>query len=187
MRRFVKGDSGTVKTLAARIMGSPDIYPQKERDPNRSINFVTCHDGFTLNDLVSYNRKHNEANGEDNRDGAKDNYSWNCGEEGKTDDLAIEALRERQIKNFLTILFIAQGTPMLLMEDEVRRSQLGNHNAYCQDNEVSWFDWSGLDKYADLRRFTKCLIYGSHAEVIMIIIPSTIAFYKLLLVKLART
>ena len=127
---------------------------------------MTCHDGFTLNDLVSYNDKHNEANGEDNRDGANDNYSWNCGEEGKTDNLAIEALRQRQIKNFLTILFLAQGTPMLLMGDEVRRSQQGNNNAYCQDNELSWFDWGNLNKYADLRRFTKCLIDFTQAKAI---------------------
>jgi isoamylase len=166
VRRFVKGDSGTVKTLAARIMGSPDIYPQRDRDPNRSINFVTCHDGFTLNDLVSYNDKHNEANGEDNCDGAKDNFSWNCGSEGKSNDLEIETLRNRQIKNFLTILFIAQGTPMLLMGDEIRRSQLGNNNAYCQDNEVSWFDWSSLDQYADLRNFTKSLICFTQATTI---------------------
>ena len=112
VRRFVKGDAGMVRTLAARILGSPDIYQRQDTDINRSINFITCHDGFTLNDLVSYNHKHNEANMEDNRDGANENFSWNCGEEGETDNAEIEALRLRQIKNFLTILFLSQGTPM---------------------------------------------------------------------------
>ncbi|MBW4553358.1 MAG: glycogen debranching protein GlgX [Aphanocapsa sp. GSE-SYN-MK-11-07L] len=158
VRRFVKGDPGMVKRLANRMIGSPDIYPQHDREPNHSINFVTCHDGFTLNDLVSYNRKHNQANGENSRDGANDNWSWNCGVEGSTDNPEIEALRLRQIKNFLTILFTAQGTPMMLMGDGVRRSQQGNNNAYCQDNELSWFDWSALDQQTDLLRFTKELI-----------------------------
>jgi glycogen operon protein len=166
VRRFVKGDSGTIGALAARIMGSPDIYPQGDRDINRSINFITCHDGFTLNDLVSYNVKHNEVNGEDNRDGTEENFSWNCGIEGETDNSAIEALRNRQIKNFLTILFLSQGTPMLLMGDEIRRSQQGNNNAYCQDNEISWFDWSSLEKYADLQRFIKCLIDFTQSRAI---------------------
>ena len=144
--------------LAARLLGSPDIYGHEEREAEQSINFVTCHDGFTLNDLVSYNEKHNEANGEENRDGANDNASWNCGVEGPTDDPAIEALRERQIKNFFTLLLLAAGTPMLLMGDEVRRTQGGNNNAYCQDNEVSWFDWTLLERHADLHRFVKALI-----------------------------
>ena len=122
-------------------MGSPDVYGHKEREVEHSINFVTCHDGFTLNDLVSYNDKHNEANGEDNRDGADDNRSWNCGVEGPTDDPAIEALRNRQIKNLLAINLLSAGTPMLTMGDEVRRTQQGNNNAYCQDNDISWFDW----------------------------------------------
>ncbi len=158
VRRFVKGDPGMVKKLANRMIGSPDIYPQHDREPNHSINFVTCHDGFTLNDLVSYNQKHNQANGEDCRDGANDNWSWNCGAEGPTDNPEVEALRLRQIKNFLTILFTAQGTPMMLMGDAVRRSQQGNNNAYCQDNELSWFDWSALEQETDLLRFTKELI-----------------------------
>ena len=161
VRRFVKGDDHTVEKLAARITGSPDLYPQRDREPNRSINFVTCHDGFTLNDLVSYNRKHNRANQERNRDGADANYSWNCGPqtmEGPTDDPAIQALRCRQIKNLLTILFVSQGTPMILMGDEIRRTQRGNNNAYCQDNEISWFDWGGVDEHADLLRFTRNLI-----------------------------
>lgn len=158
VRRFVKGDPGMVSRLADRILGSPDIYTRLDYQPHRSINFVTCHDGFTLNDLVSYNQKHNEANLEDSRDGANDNFSWNCGEEGPTHDSAIEALRLQQIKNFLTILFVSQGTPMMLMGDEVRRSQLGNNNAYCQNNELSWFDWSGLEKNSDYLHFVKGLI-----------------------------
>ena len=158
IRRFVRGDAGMVKTLAARILGSPDIYRRQDTDINRSINFITCHDGFTLNDLVSYNTKHNQANQEDNRDGANENFSWNCGEEGDTDNLDIEALRSRQIKNLLTILLMSQGTPMLLMGDEIRRTQQGNNNAYCQNNELSWFDWSQVDKQFDLWCFVRRLI-----------------------------
>ncbi len=158
VRRFVKGDSGTVSPLAARILASTDVYRQPDRDPNRSINFVTCHDGFTLNDLVSYDHKHNEANGDYNRDGTDANYSWNCGVEGPSDDPAVEQLRQQQIKNLLTLLFISQGTPMLLMGDEVRRSQGGNNNAYCQDNALSWFDWAALERQAGLLRFVTELI-----------------------------
>lgn len=158
VRRFVKGDTGMVKTLAARIMGSPDIYPQLDREPNRSINFITCHDGFTLNDLVSYNEKHNEANNENSRDGCNDNHSWNCGVEGATNDPAIDVLRLQQIKNFYTILLFSQGTPMLLMGDEVRRTQQGNNNAYCQDSEISWFHWHSVEKQQDLLRFVKASI-----------------------------
>ncbi len=158
VRRFVKGDSDTVATLANRLLGSPDIYPQPDREPSRSINFITCHDGFTLNDLVSYNEKHNAANQEDSRDGSNDNHSWNCGVEGPSDDLAIETLRLQQIKNLLTILFFSQGTPMLSMGDEVMRSQLGNNNAYCQNNELSWFDWSSVDRKNGLLRFVQKLI-----------------------------
>ena len=157
VRRFVKGDSGTVPRLAARITGSPDLFQQPDREPNRSINFVTCHDGFTLNDLVSYNNKHNQANGEDNRDGTDDNYSWNCGVEGPSADQDVEKLRLRQIKNMMTILFVSQGTPMLLMGDEVRRTQRGNNNTYCQDNELSWFDWRDLRRQAGLLRFVQGL------------------------------
>lgn len=166
VRRFVKGDRHTIGALAARMMGSPDIYWQLDREPNRSINFITCHDGFTLNDLVSYNHKHNEANGEENRDGNNDNHSWNCGVEGATNDLAVESLRLRQIKNFLTILFMSQGTPMLLMGDEVRRTQLGNNNAYCQDNELSWFDWDAVEKNTDLMLFVKKIIHFSQSLAI---------------------
>ncbi len=158
VRRFVRGDEGMVSKFASKLMASPDIYHDRSREPNRSIHFVACHDGFTLNDLVSYNVKHNEANGENNRDGTDANFSWNCGTEGPADDPKINALRLRQIKNFLTLTFISQGTPMLLMGDEVRRTQLGNNNAYCQDNEISWFDWELVQKNNDLLRFTRGLI-----------------------------
>ena len=158
VRRFVMGDRNTVSNLATRLLGSPDIYGHKAREPEQSINFVTCHDGFTLNDLVSYNAKHNEGNGEHNRDGMDSNFSWNCGAEGPVDDPEIEALRERQIKNLLALLMIAVGTPMLLMGDEVRRTQHGNNNAYCQDNESSWFDWTLKGRHADLHRFVRMLI-----------------------------
>jgi glycogen operon protein len=118
---------------------------------------VTCHDGFTLNDLVSYNDKHNEANGEDNRDGANDNRSWNCGVEGPSDDPAIEKLRNRQVKNFLTVTLMSLGMPMILMGDEVRRTQRGNNNAYCLDNELNWFDWQLVTRHADVLRFVRLL------------------------------
>jgi isoamylase len=157
VRRFLKGDNGSVRGVAARILGSPDIYGHKEREAEQSINFVTCHDGFTLNDLVSYNAKHNEANGEDNRDGCGDDLSWNCGAEGPTNDANIEALRNRQIKNFFALELLSAGTPMLLMGDEVRRTQRGNNNAYCQDSEVSWFDWTLPERHADIHRFVKAL------------------------------
>lgn len=159
VRQFVKGDTGVVPDLAARLLGSPDIYQKPNREPNRSVHFVTCHDGFTLNDLVSYNQKYNEANQEDNRDGTDANHSWNCGIEGPTDNPAIEHLRRRQIRNFITLLFMAQGTPMLLMGDEIRRSQRGNNNAYCQNNELSWFNWDNVEKEYDLLRFTQGIIH----------------------------
>ncbi len=158
VRSFLRGDAGTISRFASRLLASPDIYGHEEREPEQSINFVTCHDGFTLNDLVSYNRKHNEANGEDNRDGCDDNRSWNCGAEGATDDPAIEALRNRQVKNFLALTLLSLGAPMLLMGDEVRRSQGGNNNAYCQDNEIGWFDWGLLERHADVHRFARLLI-----------------------------
>lgn len=158
IRRFVKGDEGMINPLAIRMEGSPDMYWDPRRDPNRSINFITCHDGFTLNDLVSYNQKHNEANCEGNRDGSNENYSWNCGVEGPTNNPAIEALRLRQIKNFFAILFLSQGTPMFMMGDEVRRTQRGNNNAYCQDNEIGWFNWDDVQKNQGLFRFVKKLI-----------------------------
>jgi glycogen operon protein len=155
VRSFVKGDAGTAQSLAYRLTGSPDIFGHEAREPEQSINFVTCHDGFTLNDLVSYNVKHNEANGHDNTDGASDNRSWNCGVEGPTDDREIERLRNRQVKNFLALTMLATGTPMLLMGDEVRRTQRGNNNAYCLDDESTWFDWDLLEKHGDVRRFVK--------------------------------
>ncbi|MBN1890496.1 MAG: glycogen debranching protein GlgX [Thermoflexales bacterium] len=166
VRRFVKSDLGSVGRLAARLTGSPDLYPQVDREPNRSINFVSCHDGFTLNDLVSYNAKHNETNAPADYGGTDFNLSWNCGEEGPSDDPQVEALRLRQVKNFLTILFVSQGTPMLLMGDELRRSQQGNNNAYCQDNELSWFDWSELGTRASLLRFVRGLIRFTQAREI---------------------
>jgi glycogen operon protein len=158
VRRFVKGDNSTAKAAALRITSSSDLYSRPEREPNRSIHFITCHDGFTLNDLVSNNTKRNEDNGENNCDGTDANFSWNCGQEAEHVDFAAESLRARQIKNFLTVLFIAQGTPMLLMGDEVRRSQRGNNNAYCQDNPISWFDWSLVDKNKAMFDFTSDLI-----------------------------
>jgi len=162
VRQFIKGDSGTVIKLAERIGGSRDLYPKPDREPNRSVNFITAHDGFTLNDLVSYNHKHNFMNGEFNQDGHNGNFSWNCGLEGPTDDPQIEALRIRQIKNLTTLLMLSQGTPMLLMGDEVRRTQKGNNNAYSQDNEISWFDWDLLETQSDLLRFTKEIIRFNH-------------------------
>ena len=157
VRSFLKGGAGTVARLARRVVGSPDIYGHKEREAEHSINFVTCHDGFTLNDLVSYDSKHNEMNGENNRDGADDNRSWNCGVEGPTENADIEALRNRQVKNFFALELLSAGTPMLLMGDEVRRTQRGNNNAYCQDNEISWFDWRLVERHADIHRFVTLL------------------------------
>jgi isoamylase len=153
VRSFFRGDTGTVALLADRLLGSPKIYGHKEREAEGSVNFVTCHDGFTLNDLVSYNEKQNESNGEQNRDGADDNRSWNSGVEGPSDDPAIENLRNRQVKNFLTVTMLSLGLPMILMGDEVRRTQRGNNNAYCQDDETSWFDWTLVTKHADVHRF----------------------------------
>ncbi|MEO1052764.1 MAG: glycogen debranching protein GlgX [Bacteroidota bacterium] len=157
VRSFLKGDYGALSNFASRLLASPDIYGHKQQKPEISINFVTCHDGFTMNDLVSYNYKHNQANGEDNRDGTDHNLSWNCGVEGPTDSVAIEKLRTQQIKNFFTVTLLAYGTPMLLMGDEVRRSQQGNNNAYCQDNEMSWFDWNLVEKNQSLLRFVKLI------------------------------
>jgi len=158
VRSFIKGDNGTVTRFVTRLVGSPDLFAHQEREPEQSINFVTCHDGFTLNDLVSYNAKHNEANGENNRDGSNDNFSWNYGVEGPTDNPDVEALRNRQIKNLIAVNLFSVGAPMLLMGDEIRRTQHGNNNAYCQDNELSWFDWSLVEKNKGLFRFVKSLI-----------------------------
>jgi isoamylase len=158
VRAFFRGDNGTVGHLADRILGSHEIYGHKQREAEQSINFVTCHDGFTLNDLVSYNSKHNEANGEGNRDGSDDNRSWNHGVEGPTDDPAIESLRNRQVKNFLTATLLSLGIPMILMGDELRHTQHGNNNAYCHDNEIGWLNWTRLEKHADVHRFVQLLI-----------------------------
>ena len=157
VRSFLRGDDGSVSPLADRLLGSPQIYGHKEREVEESVNFVTCHDGFTLNDLVSYNQKHNELNGDDDRDGTDDNRSCNWGVEGPTSDPTIEGVRNRQVKNFLTVTMLSLGLPMMLMGDEVRRTQQGNNNAYCQDNETSWFDWSLVTKHADVHRFVTLL------------------------------
>jgi isoamylase len=157
VRSFFRGDDRSVGPLADRLLGSPQIYGHKEREAEVSVNFVACHDGFTLNDLVSYNHKHNEANGEDNRDGNDDNRSANWGVEGPTDDPAVEGLRDRQVKNLLATTMLSLGLPMLLMGDEVRRTQQGNNNAYSQDNEISWLDWTSLVKHADVHRFVSLL------------------------------
>ena len=159
VRSFVKGDYGSIRHLAERIQGSPDLYFHENVDPEQSVNFITCHDGFTLNDLVSYSSKHNEANGENNRDGHNDNLSWNHGEEGRSANQAIETLRNRQIKNFFAYTLLSIGAPMLTMGDEIRRTQRGNNNAYCQDNDISWFDWSLVERHTDIFRFVKELIH----------------------------
>ena len=158
IRRFVRGDRGLIGEVATRISGNSDLYAGSGRLPTTSINFITCHDGFTLYDLVSYNDKHNEANGEDNRDGCNDNHSWNCGVEGDTDDSAILALRQRQAKNLFAILLLSQGVPMILAGDEVLQTQHGNNNAYCQDNELSWFDWDLVEHNAGIFDFVRQLI-----------------------------
>jgi isoamylase len=158
VRSFWRGDNSSLRQFADRYLGSLDLYRHKEREAEQSVNFVTCHDGFTLNDLVSYEQKHNEANNEDNRDGSNDNRSWNCGVEGPSDDPAIVKLRNRQLKNFFTVTLLSLGVPMIVMGDEVRRTQHGNNNAYCQDNETSWFDWSLVQKHADVLRFVRLLI-----------------------------
>jgi isoamylase len=158
IRGFVKGDRNTVAKLGKRITGSHDLYKDGHRPAGQSINFVTCHDGFTLNDLVSYNLRHNEANHELNNDGTNANLSWNCGVEGTVANASIERLRLQQIKNFLALTLLSIGTPMLLMGDEVRRTQQGNNNAYCQDSEISWFDWNLCTANAELARFVRYMI-----------------------------
>jgi glycogen operon protein len=158
VRAYWKGDEGQAGPLAYRLTGSSDLYGRGGRRPYASINFVTAHDGFTLADLVSYNQKHNEANGEENRDGADHNLSWNCGAEGPTDDQGVAALRERQKRNFMATLLLSQGVPMLAGGDEIGRTQQGNNNAYCQDNELSWHDWNLDRARRDLLRFVRFLI-----------------------------
>lgn len=166
IRKFLKGD-GTVGQIAQCLQGSPDLYAWAGRAPATSINFITAHDGFTLMDLVSYNHKHNEANGENNNDGSNDNDSWNCGWEGATDDAAINALRRRQIKNAIAMLMISQGVPMLLMGDEVGRTQNGNNNTYCHDNELSWLDWHLQAKNSDILEFVKhCIAFRQSHPVL---------------------
>lgn len=155
MRRFIRGDAGQLKDLGCRLTGSADLYGDDGRHPYNSINFITCHDGFTLRDLVSYNQKHNEANAEDNKDGNFDNASWNCGVEGERENAAIGQLRKQQIKNFMCCLFFSAGTPMLLAGDECMRTQQGNNNAYCQDNEISWLNWDWARRHADILDFCR--------------------------------
>ncbi len=158
IRQFIKGDPGQVPELATRLTGSSDLYQSSGRLPINSVNFITCHDGFTLYDLVSYNEKHNQANGEDNHDGDNQNHSWNCGAEGTTDDPAVNALRLKQVKNFMAVLMLSQGVPMILAGDEVLRSQQGNNNGYCQNNALSWFDWNLVEKNQEMLCFTKGMI-----------------------------
>ena len=165
LRRFIKGDADAAPELFCRIEGSWDMY--STRGAAASINFVTCHDGFTLRDLVSYNWKHNEMNGEDNRDGCNENYSWNCGAEGETEDREILSLRERQMKNMMTILLTSRGVPMILAGDEFANTQQGNNNAYCQDNEISWLDWTGLESSRDLTEYVRRLIAFRKAHPVL--------------------
>ncbi len=158
LARWLERKGQLVARCAYRLSGSSDLYEHNGRNPAASINFVTAHDGFTLNDLVSYNDKHNEANGENNQDGANDNKSWNCGVEGPTEDPGINALRNKQKRNFLATLLLSQGVPMICDGDECGRTQQGNNNAYCQDNEISWMDWNWNDDRRDLYEFTRQLI-----------------------------
>ncbi|MDX1978002.1 MAG: alpha-amylase family glycosyl hydrolase, partial [Pseudanabaenaceae cyanobacterium bins.68] len=155
IRKFLKGEAGTAGEMAQRLQGSPDLYASSGRSPATSINFITAHDGFTLMDLVSYNYKHNEANGENGNDGSNDNDSWNCGWEGETDDWGINALRRRQIKNAIALLMVSQGVPMILMGDEMGRTQYGNNNTYCHDNNLNWLDWNLKEKHSDIFNFAK--------------------------------
>jgi glycogen operon protein len=160
MRDYWRGEESGLGEFAYRFTGSPDLYFQTNgRRPNASINFVTAHDGFTLNDLVSYNEKHNEANGENSMDGESHNRSWNCGAEGETDDPEVLRLREQQRRNMLATLILSQGIPMLLGGDEMGRTQKGNNNGYCQDSEISWFDWDLVEGNEELLDFTRELIY----------------------------
>jgi isoamylase len=166
-RRFLKGDMGQIGAMVQRLQGSPDLYAWGGRGPGASINFITCHDGFSLADLVSYDHKHNWANGENNRDGTDANYSWNCGREGPTDDPQVNALRRRQMKNAMAILMVSQGVPMILMGDEVGQSKRGNNNTYCHDNELNWLDWTLLESNADLFRFVQHCIAFRQAHPVL--------------------
>lgn len=169
VRKFLKGDAGQLNELAQRIMGSPDLYNDAEdfRPPAASINFITCHDGFSLYDLFSYNNKHNIANGENNQDGANDNYSWNCGAEGETTDPKINRLRYRMMKNAVAILMVSHGIPMLFNGDEIARTKSGNNNTYCHDNELNWIDWSYLEKNQQIFRFFKQMIEFRKAHPVL--------------------
>ena len=167
VRRFWRGDGGTVGEMATRLSGSSDLYAHNGRRPYASINFVTSHDGFTLQDLVSYEQKHNEANGEDNRDGENHNLSWNCGVEGPTDDPATRALRERQKRNFMATLFLSQGVPMISGGDELSRTQWGNNNPYCQDNDISWTDWTPSEERQAFFEFTCRVSRLMHGHVLL--------------------
>ena len=166
VRAFWKGDVGA-SGLSTRLVASPDLFDRLGRKPSACVNFITAHDGFTLNDIVTYNDKHNEANGEENRDGSSDNRSWNCGVEGPTDDLEVNRLRERQIRNFLATLLLSQGTPMMLAGDEFGRTQMGNNNAYCQDDAISWLDWKIAEKGKSLLQFVKKLTSLRHKYPIL--------------------
>src|SRR5690606_17964813 len=164
VRRFWRGDGGVLPEFATRVMGSSDLYERRSRRPHASITFVTAHDGLTLNDLVSYDHKHNEANGEDNRDGADDNHSWNCGVEGPTDDPEINDLRERKKRNFLATLLLSQGVPMLLAGDEISHTKQGNNNTYCHDNELTWINWELDEQQQELFEFVQRLTALAHEE-----------------------
>jgi isoamylase len=167
IRKFLKGEPGSAGDMSQCLQGSPNLYEWSGRAPATSINFITAHDGFTLADLVSYNDKHNEANGENNNDGSNDNDSWNCGAEGWTDDPSVNALRQRQMRNAMAMLFLSQGVPMILMGDEVGRSQNGNNNTYCHDNELNWLNWDLLQTNASLFRFVKHCIHFRHAHPVL--------------------
>lgn len=165
IRRFMKGDSGIIWDVSERLQGSPDLY--SERGAAASVNFITAHDGFTLNDLFSYNEKHNSANGENNRDGSNDNYSWNCGIEGPTDDVSVNALRRKLIKNSIATLMVSRGIPMILMGDELGRTKQGNNNTYCQDNGLNWVHWDLLESHKDLFEFFRCCIEFRQAHPVL--------------------
>jgi glycogen operon protein len=167
LRRFLRGDEGIVGRMAQRIQGSPDLYQAGDRGASASINFITCHDGFTLHDLFAYDGKHNLANGEDGRDGNDNNLSWNCGAEGQTEDAEILALRQRQIKNAAVLLLISQGVPMILMGDELGRTKQGNNNTYCHDNELNWLDWALVEQNAELHRFFRSMIAFRHRHPVL--------------------
>ncbi|MCX5887265.1 MAG: hypothetical protein NT096_15360 [Proteobacteria bacterium] len=167
LRKFWKGNPGQIRDLGYRLTGSADLYGEDGRSPYNSINFITCHDGFTLNDLVSYNVKHNEANRENNNDGTNENNSWNCGAEGTTDDIRIINLRKQLIKNYVCHLLFSSGIPMILGGDEFMRTQRGNSNAYCQDNEISWFHWDYVKKNGDIVEFfKKAIVFTRHYAVL---------------------